>query len=481
MYLSRIASVALAAALQVAPLCRVALSNQILAPSSFAVIFRLLAGTTLALGGYHTVSGASTIINSPKTAKGTNGVAFSYRITTGPDVANQWNATPLPTGLTVNRTSGKITGIPTQPGVFTVLLWASDNGRANRTVTANLALTIVDGTLVTPPSITSQPQGVRVNGGQNASFSVVAAGSTPLIYKWQQNGVNVAGGTAATLNLATVTAANAGDYRAIVSNSSGSVTSLVARLTVIVPPSLTAEPVSVTVGEGQPANFVVQADGTAPFSYAWAFNGTVIPDATNATLTLPAVSVADQGSYTASVINEAGSVISAAATLTVLPLPPRITLQPLAQTITAGSTLALTVAATGPPSLTYAWFFGNAPIPGAVTETFTLPNITTANSGDYHAEVSNAGGITVSDTVRITVQELINNELLLSPGAVGSDGLFSLQVTGPIHSLYVIWSSLDLAAWTAISTNEVADGVLSFKDPVIASGTGRFYRATLNP
>ena len=397
MYLSRIASVALAAALQVAPLCRVALSNQILAPSAFAAIFRLLAGTTLALGGYHTVSGASTVINSPKTAKGTNGTSFSYRITTGPYVPNQFNATPLPPGLTVSKTSGKITGTPTQSGAFTVLLWASDKGRADRTTTANLALTIVDGTPVTPPSIMSQPQDVRVNSGQNASFSVVAAGTAPLAYQWQQNGVNVAGGTAANLNLATVTAANAGDYRAIVSNSSGSVTSLVA-------------------------------------------------------------------------------------TLTVLPLPPRITLQPLTQTILAGNTLALTVAATGgTPSLAYAWFFGNAPISGAVTETFTLPNITTANSGDYHAEVSNAGGITVSDTVRITVQELINTELLLSPGAVGSDGFFSLQVTGPIHSLYVIWSSLDLAAWNVISTNEVADGVLTFKDPVIASGTGRFYRATLNP
>lgn len=76
---------------------------------------------------------------------------------------------------------------------------------------------------------------------------------------------------------------------------------------------------------------------------------------------------------------------------------------------------------------------------------------------------------------------MIKADLLLSAGAIGSDGQFSLQVTGPVNSTYVIWTSLDLNAWTAVSTNVVTDGVLSFKDPVGPSDVRRFYRATLSP
>lgn len=565
MYLSRIASVALAAALQIVPLCRVALSNQLLAPSSFAVIFRLLAGTTVALGGYHTVSGASTVINSPKTAKGTNGVPFSYRITTGPDVANQYKATPLPTGLSCAFTTGRITGTPTASGVFTVQLWASDNGTASRTVTANLTLTIVDGTPGTAPTIASQPQPVTVNSGLNASFSVTANGTAPLSYAWQRNSVNVSGGTNATLNLTAVNTAKAGNYRVIVSNpwgsvtssvvaltvvlppsitqqpapvtanlgqaatfsvvatgtaplsyswalggvpipgansatftlpavsggdagaytvtvsnGAGSVTSSVATLAVVLPPSITQQPAAATVNLGQLASFAVVASGTAPLSYSWAFNGVPIPGASSATFSLPAATAGDAGAYTVTISNGAGSVTSGAAALTVV-LPPTITTQPLAQTVTAGDTLTLTAAATGSDPLAYQWFLGTALVPGATGSSLVIPNITTAAAGDYHVDVSNGAGTVSSAVARVTVQELIKADLLLSAGAIGSDGQFSLQVTGPVNSTYVIWTSLDLNAWTAVSTNVVTDGVLSFKDPVGPSDVRRFYRATLSP
>src|SRR5207245_9634211 len=58
-------------------------------------------------------------------------------------------------------------------------------------------------------------------------------------YHWQFNGANVAGATASSLTVNNVQAANAGTYRAIATNSSGSVTSAPAALRVIVPPSIT--------------------------------------------------------------------------------------------------------------------------------------------------------------------------------------------------------------------------------------------------
>lgn len=88
------------------------------------------------------------------------------------------------------------------------------------------------------------------------------------------------------------------------------------------PPSITAQPVSATVGFLDPATFTVGAIGSRPLGYQWRKGGTPIPGATNATLTIPAARDADAGSYDVVVSNDAGSDTSAAATLTVVSLSP---------------------------------------------------------------------------------------------------------------------------------------------------------------
>jgi len=84
-------------------------------------------------------------------------------------------------------------------------------------------------------------------------------------------------------------------------------------------PTITSHPASVTVAAGQPASFTVAASGTAPLQYQWLRNGVVISSATSPTLTLPAVTAADNGAaFSAVVSNTAGSIPSNPATLTVL-------------------------------------------------------------------------------------------------------------------------------------------------------------------
>jgi hypothetical protein len=85
----------------------------------------------------------------------------------------------------------------------------------------------------TAPVITTQPVSQTVSAGQSASFVVVATGSAPLSYQWQRNGVNVAGATSSTYTTAaTTTADNAANFDVVVSNSAGTVTSVLASLTV---------------------------------------------------------------------------------------------------------------------------------------------------------------------------------------------------------------------------------------------------------
>ena len=83
-------------------------------------------------------------------------------------------------------------------------------------------------------------------------------------------------------------------------------------------PTITTNPVSRTVTEGQTATFSVTASGTTPLSYQWQQNGTNISGATGASYTTPATTLADSGStFRVTVTNSAGSTTSSAATLTV--------------------------------------------------------------------------------------------------------------------------------------------------------------------
>jgi hypothetical protein len=83
-------------------------------------------------------------------------------------------------------------------------------------------------------------------------------------------------------------------------------------------PSITTQPLDQTVTAGQAATFSVAASGTPPLSYQWKKNGTDISDATSASYTTPATTMADNGAtFTVTVSNSLGSVTSSAVTLTV--------------------------------------------------------------------------------------------------------------------------------------------------------------------
>ena len=87
-------------------------------------------------------------------------------------------------------------------------------------------------TVIAPPTITNQPQGLLVLAGTNVMFSVGAAGTPPLHYQWRFNGGAVAGATNTSFLLSGVQPVQAGGYDVVVTNAGGAVTSAVASLTV---------------------------------------------------------------------------------------------------------------------------------------------------------------------------------------------------------------------------------------------------------
>ena len=84
-----------------------------------------------------------------------------------------------------------------------------------------------------------------------------------------------------------------------------------------VPPSISAQPVSLTTSAGGSASFTIGAGGTAPLTYQWLKNGANIGGANAASLTLSGVTVGDEADYSVRISNSAGSVTSATARLRV--------------------------------------------------------------------------------------------------------------------------------------------------------------------
>ncbi len=108
-------------------------------------------------------------------------------------------------------------------------------------ITSNAATLTVNAAPVAP-SITQQPSNQSVTAGQTATFSVTAAGTTPLAYQWQQGTTAISGATSASYTTpATTTSNNGAQFSVVVSNPQGKATSNAATLTVNAAPPATTD------------------------------------------------------------------------------------------------------------------------------------------------------------------------------------------------------------------------------------------------
>ena len=101
----------------------------------------------------------------------------------------------------------------------------------------NLSFGLVDNVRVerfvtnVPPYITAQPQSATTPVGSNATFNSTAGGTTALAYQWRLNGTNIASATSSSYTRIGAQVSHAGNYSVVVTNTSGSVTSSAASLT----------------------------------------------------------------------------------------------------------------------------------------------------------------------------------------------------------------------------------------------------------
>ncbi|MGH8176343.1 MAG: immunoglobulin domain-containing protein [Steroidobacter sp.] len=366
------------------------------------------------------------------------------------------------------------------------------------------------------PAIVAAPRSVLVRTGQTASLSATAAGLPAPTLQWQTRPANssdvwsdVSAGTGATTanyTTAPVTLADTGvQYRVVATNSSGSVESATATVSVSdqdVAPAITTQPGSLSVALGGDAVFAVAARGTEALSYQWRFNGAVIAGANSAVLRLTAVTAARAGSYSVTVSNDAGDADSNAAVLTVVAgipaaVAPTIVTQPAAVTVNAGNTATFAVGVDGSGPFAFQWRRDGVAIAGAASAVITLNNASASDAGSYSVVVSNsvspagvpssAATLTVAASSAASAPAIVTQPatLVAAPGgssvlavaATGSgplsyqwslNGTPILGATAPVLVLASVTAS-DVGSYTVTISNNL-DSVTSQAADVILLG-----------
>jgi hypothetical protein len=257
------------------------------------------------------------------------------------------------------------------------------------------------------PAITGQPAGATVAMGGSVYMTVTAIGVPMLGCQWTMAGTNLVGQTNFFLSLSGIQPSQEADYRVIVSNSYGSITSSIAHVTVLVPPSITNQPAATNILAGSTFNLTVGATGTAPLTYRWTLEGVNVSGATNSILTVSNAQASNEGIYRVVVANAAGSITSSVALVRILPSAPVILVNPVSLTIGASSNATFSVVAQGSSTLNYQWFLNNSPLAGATASQLALNNVQATNAGSYRVVISNAVGVATSASATLTVTPVL--------------------------------------------------------------------------
>jgi hypothetical protein len=217
----------------------------------------------------------------------------------------------------------------------------------------------------TPPSVSGVPASKVVIAGGTLSITPSTSGTEPLTYQWRKNGQPIPGQTTKTLTITNVQAADQAEYDVVVNNITNlPATSSRAQLTVVDPVVIVTPPASKAVAAGGILQLSVAAAGTEPITYQWYKDGAPLFLATADNYFVPFTSTADAGRYNVIARNEAASVTSAAADVTVQ-TPVLITVQPSSGTVVLGGSYTLGVTATGTGPIAYQWLKDGNPVAGA--------------------------------------------------------------------------------------------------------------------
>jgi endonuclease/exonuclease/phosphatase family metal-dependent hydrolase len=354
-------------------------------------------------------------------------------------------------------------------------------------------------TVSSSPMIVTDPQSQTVSAGQDATFTVLATGPS-LNYQWRFYVSNIANATASSYTRTNVQSADAGNYSVVVSNSTSSVTSAVAVLTVLVQPlgviaqwnfnntntSVSSPPPS--IGSG-----TITLVGGA--TSAWGVTGTGSVDTNNPnnawnTATYPAQGTGNKTAGVQFNVSTAGrqnisirwdermsNTGSKYVRLQYATNGTSFSDFPMATAVSAGTVFE-------PKTNSLAGFPGVDNNPNFAFRIVAEFESTAANTANANY-VGAGGSYGTAGTIRFDMMTVSGTSINSSPSpatlsAPAYNGAFQFIVTGSANSNYMVQASTNLSGsnWISLLTNT---SPFTFVETNVGVYPTRFYRAVALP
>ena len=160
--------------------------------------------------------------------------------------------------------------------------------------------------------------------------------------------------------------------------------------------------------------------------------------------------------------------------------PPKITTQPVPQTVGFGGAATFAVIATGTEPLSFQWqvdgvaLADSARVSGATAPTLTIAGVEARDLGLYRCVVSNGAGSDLSEAAEL---RLLPTILMPAGPPFTADGAFQFKLAVEPGKRFRVQYSSDLSNWTDLVEFDSTAAPFTVTDPGAAQRSGRFYRA----
>lgn len=440
-----------------------------------------------ATGVFSIAIGALLSVATTSLPDGVIGAAYSTTaVASGGLAPYTWSTTvgSLPAGLTLNTTTGAITGTPTGPaGTSSFTLQVTDSSAPTQTATANLSITVHTALQITTTSLLN---GIR---GTAYSQTLAAAGGAPS-YTWSitagalPSGLTLNASTGAITGTPNVSGTS--NFTVKATDSSSPAQTATANLSIAIHDALSITTTSLPGGVATSAYTatLTAIGGAAPFT--WSVSVGSLP----AGLSLNASTGAITGTPTATGTTNFTIQVADSSN------PQQSTTKALSITVTSGLSITTTSFANGVVGVSYSqtaaasggtspftWSISAGALPAGLTLAASTGVIsgkpTAAGTSNFTLKVTDASSATATAALSIKVSSALSiTTVSLANGAVGAGYSQTLAAAGGLTPYTwglasgALPGGLTLAATTGvISGTPTASGTFGFTVKVTDNGS----------